>query len=373
MIGLYIHIPFCSKKCYYCDFVSYVRSENLMEEYVECVLKELSLYKNVKFDTIFIGGGTPTYLDEKSFLKLLTGIKKATVNSNILEFTVECNPGTLNYEKLKMMKDCGVNRLSIGLQSSNEKTLKAIGRIHSLSDFEQSLDYALNLGFKNINADLIFSIPYESFEDYVRTLGVVVNYDLSHISAYNLILEENTKFYNMYKNNEFKELDEDIQSKMYEYTKYFLECNGFKQYEVSNYAKDSQKCIHNLIYWNLDDYVGIGVGAHSFFNGKRFENTKNLRDYIKMIKTNTHKYINEYTNSINDSIEEFVMLGFRKIDGISLKDFKNKFKKDFIEIFREQIFKYEKENLLICENDRVFLSDRGICLMNFVLKDFIIK
>lgn len=373
MVGLYIHIPFCSKKCYYCDFVSYVKSESLMDEYVDCVLKELSLYKNVKFDTIFIGGGTPSYLDEKSFLKLLSGIQKLTVDSNILEFTVECNPGTLNYEKLKIMNCYGVNRLSIGLQSINEKTLSAIGRIHTLDDFEQSLNNALNVGFKNINADLIFSIPYESFDDYVRTLNVVINYELSHISAYNLILEENTKFYNLYKNNKFKELDEDTQSKMYEYTKYFLESNGFNQYEVSNYAKNSQKCIHNLIYWNLDDYVGIGVGAHSFFKGKRFENTRNLREYIKMINTNTHNYINEYTNSINDSIEEFVMLGFRKIDGISLKDFKNKFEKDFNEVFREQILKYKKENLLICENDRVFLSEKGICLMNFVLKDFIIE
>lgn len=372
MLGLYVHIPFCSHKCYYCDFVSYVRSENLMGDYVDCVLKELSYYDYVKFDTIFIGGGTPSYLDEKNLEKLLKGIKSLTISSNVLEFTIECNPGTLNYDKLRLMKEYGVNRLSLGLQSANKKTLKSIGRVHTLEDFDKNFNYAVNIGFDNINVDLIFGIPYENFEDYSKTLDVVVkNYNLTHISAYNLILEKNTRFYNMYKKNEFSELDEDSQLKSYNYTKKFLEKHDFYQYEISNYSKKNKECLHNLLYWNLENYLGIGVAAHSFFEGRRFENVRNLSDYMKMVMKSRHNYVNEHVNSSKDSIEEFVMLGFRKNEGISVIDFKNRFGEDFKQIFRKQLLKHEKNNLLISENDRIFLSDEGFCLMNFVLKDFV--
>ena len=355
MLGLYVHVPFCSHKCYYCDFVSYIKSDD-----------------SFKVDTIFIGGGTPSYLDERNLEKLLKGIRNLVANSNILEFTIECNPGTLNRDKLKLMKEYGVDRLSLGLQSVNEGTLKSIGRVHTLEDFDKNFNHAVNIGFDNINVDLIFGIPYENFKDYSKTLNVITeNYDLSHISAYNLILEKNTRFYNMYKRNEFNELDEESQLRSYSYTKKFLEENGFYQYEISNYAKKYKKCIHNLLYWNLENYLGIGVSAHSFFEGRRFENVRSLTEYIKMIMEDRHNYVNEHVNSLDDNIGEFIMLGFRKNEGISVIDFKNRFGKDFNDVFREQIVKHEKNKLLISKDDRVFLSDKGFCLMNFVLKDFV--
>lgn len=373
MLGLYVHIPFCSQKCYYCDFTSYVCSEHLMYDYVCALLKELDMYKNEKFDTVFIGGGTPSYLDNKSLDKLLSRISRITEHHGVLEFTIECNPGTLNYEKLKIMNLYGVNRLSIGLQSVNEKTLRFIGRNHVFKDFENSFNHAVKVGFKNINVDIIFGLPYDSFESYKNTIDVIKDYDLSHISAYNLILEENTRFYKMYERGLFNELDEDLQFKMYSYTKERLEELGFKQYEISNYAKTNKKCLHNLIYWNFDPYIGVGVSSHSFYNGMRFENTKDIKEYIEMINYSKHRYINIYENTKNDNMQEYIMLGFRKNDGIDTLEFRSKFNEDFIERFNTQLEKYKKSGLMELKHDRVYLTSRGLVLMNYIIREFIFK
>lgn len=372
MLGLYIHVPFCSKKCYYCDFTSYVNSEYLMDDYIDALLKELNFYKDKKFDTIFIGGGTPSYLDEKNLEKLLFGINNSLINSNILEFTIECNPCTITYEKLSIMKNYGVNRLSIGLQSVNDNTLKFIGRIHDFNDFDKSFNLANTIGFKNINVDLIFAIPCEDINDYEKSLNIISGYNLNHVSAYNLILEENTKFYSLFKQNKFKELNEDIQLKMYECTKVFLEKIGLKQYEVSNYAKDGNKCLHNLLYWNFDDYIGIGVSAHSFYLGNRFENTKNIKKYINMLKNNEHNYFKHHSNSLKDNVEEYVMLGLRKTCGISIEDFERRFKLNIFDLFEKQIMKYKKSGFLNINNGMMYLNSMGIVLMNCILKDFIL-
>lgn len=373
MIGLYVHIPFCSKKCYYCDFASYEKVEYLMDEYIDAVLSELDKYKQEKFDTVFIGGGTPSYLEEKNLENLLRGISSRLKDSNILEFTIECNPGTINSEKLNIMKSYGVNRLSIGMQSANDDTLKFIGRVHSFDEFDKAFDCVHRVGFENINVDLIFAIPCETIENYKNTLDIVKSYDLAHISAYNLILEKNTEFYRKYKENKFKELDEDIQLNMYKYTKFFLENIGFKQYEISNYAKNGKKCLHNLIYWNFDDYVGIGVSAHSFYKGIRFENTRNIYEYIKMFKDNNHVYSKMYKNSLEDNIEEYVMLGLRKNEGINIIEFEKRFGINLFKIFENQIKKYTENRLLKIEDGRVFLTSEGIVLMNYILKDFIFE
>lgn len=372
MLGLYIHIPFCSKKCYYCDFASYENLDHLVDSYIDSLLKELNMYSNEKFDTVFIGGGTPSYLNESQLEKLLKGIEKNLKNSNIVEYTIECNPGTLNYNKLNIMKHYGVDRLSIGLQSANNETLKFIGRVHLFEDYEKNLNYALDVGFKNINTDLIFGISNETFEDYKNTLNIVSKYNLTHISAYNLILEENTKFYTMYKQNKFRELDEDLQLEMYKYTKQFLESKGYYQYEVSNYAKKGKECLQNLIYWNFDDYVGVGVGAHSFYKGVRFSNVRKVDEYIKMLENNNHKYIEKHINSLEDNISEFVMVGFRKNMGISVLDFKERFNEDFFQFFKIQIDKYRKKGLIDFKEDRVFLTSEGFVLMNYVLEEFIL-
>lgn len=373
MLGLYVHIPFCSKKCYYCDFTSYVRSEHLMYDYVCAVLKELSMYRYEKFNTIFIGGGTPSYLDNKSLEKLLSGINEIIKNQIILEFTIECNPGTLDNEKLKIMNFYGVDRLSIGLQSVNEETLKFIGRNHNLKDFEKSFNNAVKVGFNNISADIIFGLPCENLEKYKTTISVVGNYELSHVSAYNLILEENTRFHKMYERGMFNDLDEDLQFKMYNYTRERFEGLGFKQYEISNYSKINKKCLHNLIYWNFDSYIGVGVSAHSFYNGIRFENIKNIKEYIKMVNCNDHKYINVHKNTRNDNMQEYIMLGFRKNEGINVLEFRNKFDEDFIEIFYDELEKYKKLGFIERVDDTVFLTQRGLMLMNYIIRDFVFK
>lgn len=372
MLGLYVHIPFCSKKCYYCDFASYVNSEHLIDEYIDALLKELNLYKDKKFDTVFVGGGTPSYLDDKKLEKLLLGVNKNLINSNILEFTIECNPGTITYEKLNIMKSYGVNRLSIGLQSVNDKTLKFIGRIHNFNDFDQGFNLARAVGFKNINVDLIFAIPCENINDYEKSLNIISEYDLNHVSAYNLILEKNTKFYSLFKKDEFRELDENTQIGMYECTKKILGSIGLRQYEISNYAKVGNECLHNLIYWNFNDYIGVGVSAHSFYHGNRFENTKNIKQYISMLKEGKHSYFKKYDNSLSDNIEEYVMLGLRKIDGFSIKDFENRFRLDIFDVFSDQIKKYKKLGFLNFDDDRIYLNSKGIVLMNYILKDFIL-
>lgn len=371
MKGLYIHIPFCFEKCYYCDFTSYVRSEHLMDYYVDALLKEMDLYKEETFDTVFLGGGTPSYLNEYNLKKILSGINNIFNKSKILEFTVECNPGTLNYDKLTIMKNYGVNRLSIGVQSANDNTLKFIGRTHKFIDFDRNFNLACKVGFENINIDLIFAIPCEGINSYKRTLDFISSYNLSHISAYNLILEKNTKFYLMFKQNKFKELKEDIQFDMYEYTKNFLENIGFIQYEVSNYAKEDKQCLHNLIYWNFNDYIGVGVSAHSFYNGSRFENTKNLKEYINMLSSGRHEYIMKTFNSIEDNIEEYIMLGLRKVEGISLKDFEDIFKRNIFDLFGSKIRKHEEDGLIYYDDFNLCLTSKGIILMNYVLKDFI--
>ncbi len=373
MLGLYIHIPFCIKKCYYCDFASYEKSEHLMTSYVEALLKNLDIYADKKFDTIFIGGGTPSYLDEGNLEKLLLGINRKIDISRIKEFTIECNPGTLTLDKFKIIKMYGVNRLSIGLQSVNDDTLQFMGRSHNFKDFDDNFNYAYKLGFRNINVDLIFGMSYENLDRYKNTLDVISQYNLSHISAYNLILEENTKFYKMNLEGKFVELEEELQLEMYNYTKYFLEDIGYSQYEISNFVKGSNECLHNLIYWNFEDYIGIGVGAHSFYKGNRFENTKNINNYIDMFNNNKYKPINYHKNSNIENIEEYIMLGFRKIKGIDLGDFERRFNKDIFVLFKYEIEKHIENELLYYGNNRLFLTIKGMTLMNYVLKDFIFK
>ena len=342
-----------------------------MDDYVDALLKELDFYSYEKFDTLFIGGGTPSYLNSSSLEKLLFGISNRLKNSNIVEFTVECDPGTFDDEKLRIMKHNGVNRLSIGVQSANDSALRFIGRIHNFNDFDKSFNLAHKIGFKNINADLIFALPCETLGDYKKSLDSIIDYDLQHISAYNLILEEKTKFYNMYEKNELQLLDEDIQLEMYEYTRDFLKKYNFVQYEVSNYAKDNKKCLHNLVYWNFDDYLGIGVGAHSFYNNRRFKNTSNIREYIESLKQGKHEYLGEHYNSLNDNIKDYIIVGMRKNEGICIKDFYNRFKLKFLEIFEKQVKNNISRELLELKDDRLFLTTKGFVLMNYVLRDFL--
>nr|WP_010239545.1 radical SAM family heme chaperone HemW [Clostridium arbusti] len=368
--ALYIHIPFCKQKCLYCDFPSFANSEGLMERYIEALCKEIKSVCNKKVSTIFIGGGTPTYLNLDALEKLKKSLEILDLSKNI-EFTIEGNPGTFTKEKLKILKDMGVNRLSIGLQAAQDKLLKKLGRIHDFNSFIDSYNMARSMGFKNINIDLMFGLPDQTIEMWKYTLETIVRLNPEHLSCYSLILEEGTPFFNLYSEKDLP--SEDIVSEMYSITKDFLNSKGYFQYEISNFSKQNLECKHNLVYWNLKNYIGIGSGAHSYYNGIRYRNETDVQKYVEKVMGYGNAIVESYENTKEDNIEEFMFLGLRKINGISIKEFKRRFGKDIFLVYGNIIKKYECENMIIIKEDRLYLSSRGIEISNYILSDFIIK
>lgn len=368
--SLYIHIPFCAQKCLYCDFASFAGEEKFMGRYIDALSKELHFYKNYIFKTVYIGGGTPTFLNIKNLEKLGESISKLQLTEDV-EFSVEGNPGTFTTEKLEVIKAMGANRLSIGLQSCNDTILKSLGRIHSYKEFEKSFELARNVGFKNINVDLMFGLPNQKLNDVKDTLIKVSCLEPEHISAYSLIVEENTPFYNKYRNGKNLPTEED-EREMYYYTLDFLNKKKYYQYEVSNFAKTNKECRHNLVYWNLDDYIGCGLNAHSFLNGYRIENTSLLKNYIQKIETGDFPMENKHKNSLQESMEEFMFMGLRKIQGISKKDFLKRFNISMEEVYYNVIKKYEERELLINDSEYLRLSDKGIEVSNIIMSDFLL-
>ena len=368
--ALYIHIPFCKQKCLYCDFPSFASIEGLMKDYIEAMCKEMSNIGNKKISTLFIGGGTPTYLNLECLKKLERCIEKLNLSENI-EFTIEGNPGTFTREKLKLLKAMGVNRLSIGLQAVQDELLKKLGRIHDYNSFLNSYNMARNMDFNNINIDLMFGLPGQTIEMWRHTLETVVKLNPEHLSCYSLILEEGTPFFNLYSERDLP--NEDIVGEMYSITKQFLSEKGYFQYEISNFSKQSLECKHNLVYWNLENYIGVGSGAHSYYDGIRYRNEVNVQKYIESITKKGSAVVESYNNTLEDNIEEFIFLGLRKIEGISMREFQYKFKKDIFSIYGDIIKKYEDKNMIIIDKDRLYLSSRGIEISNYILSDFIIK
>lgn len=375
MLGLYIHIPFCVSKCKYCDFNSYKLDLEKKKKYLKLLEKEMSFYKNEieekEIDTIFIGGGTPSILRDNEIEILFDNIKTNFKIKKNAEITMECNPGTLTLSKLKIMKDCGVNRLSIGLQAVQNHHLEYIGRIHTFEEFEKNYFQAKEVGFENINIDLMYALPNQNEEDWKETLGKIVELNPAHISAYSLILEENTELFDMYNRNEFKLLDEDIDIVMYEYTINYLKSHGYNQYEISNYAKEGYECNHNILYWKCENYVGIGASASGFLNGTRYNNVSSLSEYEKMILKGKKPIDWEEKLSIKDEIEESIFLGLRMNEGIKFKDFKIKYDLDFIEKYKNEIKKLKKLNLIDVNELGMRLTQKGREISNSVFVEFI--
>lgn len=371
-ISLYIHIPFCKKKCWYCDFPSFCGKDYLMMDYVKALTMEIALRtENYIMKTIFIGGGTPTYLS----LDCLNYLKEAMLKINKTidcEFTVECNPGTLNEDNLKLLKSMGVNRLSIGLQAAQNEILKSIGRIHDMNDFTANYKLAREIGFNNINVDIMFGLPNQSLEQWRETINKVCKLSPEHISSYSLIIEEDTPFYNLYKENKLNLPQENIERSMYLETLKLLKEFGYNQYEISNYSKEHKECRHNLVYWNLEDYIGCGSGAHSFIENLRYRNEEKIEEYIMDINSKNNSYVEIKENTLEDTIEEFMFMGLRKIDGIKEQIFKNRFGKDIDFFYKEVIERHKDNGLLKRENDSIFLTERGIELSNYVMSDFIL-
>lgn len=370
-ISLYIHIPFCRQKCLYCDFPSYCGKENKMLSYSNSLSKEIDNIKDRRINTIFIGGGTPTYLSLEGWNAIKRSIDKLN-KSEDLEFTVEGNPGTFDEEKLKLFKAMGVNRLSIGLQAWQDKHLKRLGRIHSSEDFVKSFFMARKLGFDNINIDLMFGLPSQSLEEWKETLERITELQPEHLSCYSLIIEEGTKFYDIYKQNELKLPDEDIERKMYMHTLEYLREEKYYQYEISNFSKENRECRHNLVYWNLEEYIGLGAAAHSYVGGFRYSNIREIDQYITMMDSTNSAVVEKKKNSIKDNMEEFMFMGLRKIRGISIEKFNKKFKISIYEVYGDVIEKYKKKNLLIEAEGQLFLTSKGTEISNSIMSDFML-
>lgn len=292
-IGLYIHIPFCKSKCYYCDFISYQNKEELLDDYINALIKEIKYSKLEKYNikTIYIGGGTPSILESKHIWEILKNIKPY-IEKNA-EITIEVNPGTINEKKLEEYIKFGINRISIGLQSTDNNLLKQIGRIHNLEEFLKTYKIAKKVGFNNINVDLILGLPNQTLEILKNSISNIIELQPEHISIYSLILEEGTKLYDMVNKQEIRMIDEELERLMYWEAKKMLEANGYIHYEISNFAKDNFQSKHNLDCWNQKEYIGIGVAAHSYIENTRKSNTASIENYIDNI--NKERFVNNIT------------------------------------------------------------------------------
>ena len=327
--------------------------------------------KNREIDSVFVGGGTPSILNENEINILFEKIKENFNIKSNAEITMECNPGTLTLNKLKVMKKSGVNRLSIGLQAVQNHHLKYIGRIHTFEEFEKNYHDAKQMGFDNINIDLMYALPNQSREDWMESLEKVVKLNPTHISAYSLILEENTELFKMYERDEFNLLDENTDIEMYEYTIDYLKSHGYNQYEISNYAKDNFECKHNVLYWKCEEYVGIGASASGYFNGIRYNNICELDNYEKMILEGEKPIEWEEKLSIKDEIEESIFLGLRMNEGIQISDFKEKYNFDFEKEYKNEIEKLSKMELIEIDNNLMKLTQKGREISNSVFVEFI--
>ena len=369
-LELYFHIPFCIKKCDYCDFLSGPVSRAGQEAYIYALLREMKAVSAIEkrtVDTVFIGGGTPSVPECGIMEKLLQGIGKNFQLAADAEVTIEANPGTLTPEKLALYRRYGINRISIGLQSPENQELRALGRIHNYQQFLESYHMAREAGFSNINIDLMFAIPGQSYEGWIQNLRTVAKLGPEHISAYSLIIEEGTPFASRTLNLP----DEDAEYNMYEATAQILREYGFEQYEISNYAKKGRECRHNVGYWIRQDYLGFGLGASSLYGKERFANTQDMKKYLENSRTPEKIREKEPPLTREDEMAEFMFLGLRMTRGISKAEFERQFGSEIDAIYGDVLRKYKSMGLLLEENGRIFLSREGIHVSNSVMADFL--
>lgn len=370
-LGIYIHIPFCKKKCEYCDFKSFSDKNEYVEKYIQAICEDLrkssDKAKKYSINTIYFGGGTPSYIEGKYIKQILVEIKN---NYNVLndsEITIEINPGTVSKDKLELYKEIGINRLSIGLQTTENRLLKLIGRIHNYEEFLNTYNLARDVGFQNINIDLMLGLPTQTMEELEKSANDILNLNPEHISIYSLILEEGTQLYRKVESGELTALDEELERKMYWKTKNMLEKAGFKHYEISNFSKQNLESKHNLNCWNQEEYLGFGIAAHSYFENKRFSKPENIEDYIKDI---TSVFIEE-TQDREKMAKEYMLLGLRKIAGVSISEFERKFELNPLFYFRFEISKLEEEDLIEVDLDNIKLTEKGLDLANLVFEEFV--
>ena len=383
-MGIYIHIPFCIKKCNYCDFLSFPVDEEIKSSYIKALQKEIADYAKLYgkrscndqkiVSSIFFGGGTPSILESKFIYDIMQSITSNFDIEENAEITIECNPGTLNLLKLSDYKHCGINRISIGLQSTNDSELLSLGRVHNYTSFVESYKDARKAGFSNINIDIMSALPGQTISSYTDTLNKVIDFEPEHISAYSLIIEEGTPFHSIYANNRKNEKypplpDEDSERDMYYLTEDILNKNGYNRYEISNYSKKGRECLHNLSYWSRDNYLGLGLGSSSLINNIRYKNISSLSQYIDL---HNYKLIEEKEIlTKEDCMSEFMFLGLRKMKGISKSNFKALFNIDINTIYGDQIQKLVNDELICNTSDIIYLTKKGIDVSNFVFYEFI--
>lgn len=374
-LGLYIHIPFCVKKCEYCDFLSWNAEEEERQQYVAALLSEIESYrefaKGYRVSTIFIGGGTPSVLLPKQMEDILQKIYEIFELERRPEITVEVNPGTVDEKKLQCYKENGVNRLSMGLQSVKDEKLRLLGRIHTYQEFVESYELARKAGFDNISIDLISSVPGQTLQEWKEELETAAAQNPEHISVYQLIIEEGTPFYEKYAEHPELLPDEETSREIYLWTGKFLKEAGYEQYEISNYAKPGKESRHNLKYWERGDYLGLGLGAASMVRNIRMSNTKDMRTYLE--RCDKPKTMREDVQFLEEprQMEEFMFLGLRKTRGVSKKEFKRIFGREMDMVYEKALHKCLENGMLLEHKDRIFLSEEGTLLSNMVLSEFL--
>lgn len=377
-LELYIHIPFCVKKCAYCDFLSGPASRERIEEYIQALKKEIESYRKFAEDyevsTVFFGGGTPSLLSSEQMEMIMGAIKHIFLLQENAEITMEANPGTVTEERLKAYKKAEINRLSFGLQSAKNEELTILGRIHTFEEFLESYEIARKAGFSNINVDLISAIPKQTLESWEETLTTIIELEPEHISAYSLIVEEGTPFAELYgEDGKWEEMlpDEEEERNMYRKTEEMLQRAGYHRYEISNYAKRGYECRHNLGYWDRTEYLGLGLGASSFLNQTRFHNTEDMERYLKNAKEheNIHEEIEHL--KVQEQMEEFIFLGLRKMKGIAETEFAEAFGTDIWECYGKNIRRVIQNGLLEQENGYLRLTKKGIDVSNYVFAEIL--
>ena len=369
-LELYVHIPFCVRKCQYCDFLSGPSDEETKDRYIEALLKEIRAAEHTEdyeIVSVFIGGGTPSALKAEAIASIMRTLQEKFFFCEDAEVTIEANPGTVDPEKLTIYRNVGINRLSLGLQSTDAEELKLLGRIHSYEEFLKSYEWAREAGFSNINIDLMSAIPDQTYEGWIHNLRTVAGLDPEHISAYSLIIEEGTPFASRTLNLP----DEDAEYNMYEATAQILREYGFEQYEISNYAKKGRECRHNVGYWIRQDYLGFGLGASSLYGKERFVNTQDMKKYLENSRTPKKIREKEPPLTREDEMAEFMFLGLRMTRGISKAEFERQFGSEIDAIYGDVLRKYKSMGLLLEENGRIFLSREGIHVSNSVMADFL--
>ncbi len=373
-LGLYIHIPFCVKKCNYCDFLSAPATKQVQIAYMETLQKEIkekaTEYSKWCVDTVFIGGGTPTSVPYENIVQLMETVRSVFYIEKDCEITIECNPGTVTKEALLAYAAAGINRLSIGLQSADDGLLKTLGRIHTYEQFLETYTWAREAGFQNINVDIMSGLPGQTLIQYEDTLRKVTALDVEHISAYSLIVEEGTPFYKLYEEDKLILPDEETEREMYYKTKAVLSEAGLYRYEISNYAKEDRECRHNVRYWVRKDYLGLGLGAASCIENTRYKNTEWLDEYLLENKYMEKTEVQNLSNS--ECMEEFMFLGLRMTEGVSKTRFLENFGVSVESVYGSVLSKLKEQGLIEEEGERVFLTEYGLDVSNRVWVEFLL-